>query len=337
MSFKVIGAGSPLVDYTANVSENFLEMFPGSVKGGTEHIDSSERNRILANLAGTLLRTPGGAAANTISVLGKLGVECAFLGKLGDDENGDFFRSSLISSGVLPDKLVTVPGGTTGYCLSLVTPDAERTMRSDLGISTAWTPEEFSPETFAGYTWLLTEGYMLEIPGFEQIFDAAIAAGCRIALDFSSVEIARSQRERLRKLLREKVDLLLCNDEEAAAFTGNDDVEENIAFLVSLVSIAVIKMGKDGSLISSSPGEVIRIPAVAELPVVDTTAAGDHYAAGFFFGLSRGESLERCGIYGAYLGGAVAGVAGSRLTEAQWEKIYEKFNISKERLKWNTR
>ena len=327
MSFGVIGAGSPLVDYTAAVSDCFLQRHLHGGKGGTLHISSNERDALVRVLGSNMLRTPGGAAANTVAALGKLRVRTAFIGKLGDDDDGDFFRRSMIDSGVSPEYLYTVPGKETGYCLSLVTPDAERTMRSNLGVSTEWTPSEFSPQMFIDRSWLLSEGYMLQIPGFDRIFDAAHAAGCRTALDLSSIEIARAMRDELPALIKNKVDLLLCNADEAAALTGVLSPEKNISYLVRLTGIAVIKMGEHGSLIASQESGIIRVPAIAEAPVIDTTAAGDHYAAGFFFGLSRNAGLEECGRYGAYLGGAIATVAGSRLPEEYWQKFFKKFDL----------
>ncbi|MBQ9088812.1 MAG: adenosine kinase [Lentisphaeria bacterium] len=327
MSFGVIGAGSPLVDYTAAVSDCFLQQHLDGCKGGTVHISNSEREVLLRKLGSTMLRTPGGAAANTIAALGKLHVRTAFIGKLGDDDDGDFFRRSMISSGVSPEYLYTVPGRETGYCLSLVTPDAERTMRSNLGVSTAWTPAEFSPQMFTDHSWLLSEGYMLQIPGFDRIFDAAHAAGCQTALDLSSIEIARAMRDELPSLIENKIDLLLCNADEAAALTGIPSPEENISLLVKLTGTVVIKMGEHGSLIASKTSNIIRVPAIAEAPVIDTTAAGDHYAAGFFFGLSQNAGLELCGQYGAYLGGAIATVSGSRLPEEYWQKFFKKFDL----------
>ncbi len=326
MSFRVIGAGSPLVDYTAAVSECFLQQFSHGCKGGTVHISNAERGKLTAHLGSSMLRTPGGAAANTISALGKLHVSAAFIGKLGDDDDGDFFRRNLEDAGVSTEFLYTVPGGDTGYCLSLVTPDAERTMRSNLGVSTAWHPEEFIPQMFSGSSWLLSEGYMLHIPGFVSIFDTAHAAGCRTALDLSSIEIARSMRVQLHSLVEEKIDFLLCNADEAAALTGVSSPEENISRLAEMSDIVVVKMGEYGSLVSGN-GSIVHIPAIAEAPVVDTTAAGDHYAAGFFFGMSKNADWETCGRYGAYLGGAISTVPGSQLPQEYWQKFLDKFDL----------
>ena len=141
MSFFLIGAGSPLVDYTTEVAEEFLKNSVSGCKGGTLNISDAERSRIFAALNGTVLRTPGGAAANTVCALGRAGVSAAFFGKTGIDEDGEYFRSELKSCGVSP-KFLLSGNGKTGYCVSLVTPDAERTMRSNLGVSTDITPAE---------------------------------------------------------------------------------------------------------------------------------------------------------------------------------------------------
>ena len=305
-NFRLLGAGSPLVDYTAGVSEAFLQCCCGGCKGGTEHIDADGRRRLFAALDGEILRTPGGAAANTVCALGRSGVNCSFMGKLGDDDDGNFFRDELIKSQVSTDELIFVPGGNTGCCISLVTPDAERTMRSDLGVSTKLDEADFQRCDFSGYDWLLSEGYMLQIPRFDKIFTCAEKAGCR--------------------MLADSIDLVFCNEAEAAALTGNNDPEKNIDFLSSLCGMAVVKLGAAGSLVKSENSGMFHIPAYSFGAAVDTTAAGDHYAAGFFYGLANRQDLEKCGIYGSVLGGAAAAVHGSRIADKVWAQAMNIIN-----------
>lgn len=328
-TFRVIGAGSPLVDYTACVDDLFLQQnIPGG-KGGTLHIDGAERRRIFSAVTTPVLRTPGGAAANTISALGKLQVDTAFFGKTGNDEDGEFFRKELAECGVSTEYLIRAQG-ETGYCISLVTPDAERTMRSDLGISTALSAADWQKCDFSGFSWLLSEGYMLQIPGFENIFAYARKGNCSVALDLSSIEIARQKRNELPDLLKTHVDMVLCNRDEAAALTGNSDPEQNLRYLAGSCRIAIVKLGADGSLIMRRNESPIRIPACDFGAAVDTTAAGDHYAAGIFYGLSRGFSLEKCGRCGAILGGAAAAVNGSRLTGEMWRNVMDELDQIKD-------
>ena len=139
--------------------------------------------------------------------------------------------------------------------------------------------------------------------------------------------IRSTSLDELPSLIENKIDLLLCNADEAAALTGIPSPEEIISLLVKLTGTVVIKMGEHGSLIASKTSNIIRVPAIAEAPVIDTTAAGDHYAAGFFFGLAQNAGLELCGQYGAYLGGAIATVSGSRLPEEYWQKFFKKFDL----------
>ena len=323
-TFRIIGAGSPLVDYTACVDDLFLQQnIPGG-KGGTLHIDGAERRRIFSAITTPVLRTPGGAAANTISALGKLQVDAAFFGKTGNDEDGEFFRKELAECGVATEYLIRTQG-ETGYCISLVTPDAERTMRSDLGISTDLSAADWQRCDFSGFSWLLSEGYMLQIPGFENIFAHARKGNCSVALDLSSIEIARQKRNSLPELLKTHVDM-----DEAAALTGTGDPEKNLRYLAGLCQIAIVKLGADGSLIMRQNESVIRIPACDFGVAVDTTAAGDHYAAGIFYGLSRGFSLEKCGRCGAILGGAAAAVNGSRLTGEMWRNVMDELDQIKD-------
>lgn len=315
----IIGIGSPLVDYTAEIDDAFLAKHITGKKGGTVHISDTERDAILAALDGNLLKTPGGAAANTIAALGKMGIRSAFSGKLGSDADGIFFRQEMIASGVDVSYLFT-GNDSTGYCISLVTPDAERTMRSNLGVSVMIGETDWKKCDFHRFSWMLAEGYMLQVDGFENIFDCAAAAGCAAALDISSIEIARKMRDTLPQLLKSKIKMLFCNADEAAALTGNDSPEHNAQIISSWVDIAVVKLGAAGSIIKCGSDPLIRIPAFDMGKAVDTTAAGDHYAAGFFFALARNKSLEKCGIAGSIMGGAAAAVRGSRLSEKMWHE-----------------
>ena len=167
---------------------------------------------------------------------------------------------------------------------------------------------------------------MLQIPGFEDIFAHAHRANCAVALDLSSIEIARQKRDSLPDLLKTHVDMVLCNRDEAAALTGICDPEKNLRYLAGLCRIAIVKLGAEGSLIMRQNESVIKVPACDFGVAVDTTAAGDHYAAGIFYGLAKGFSLEKCGRCGALLGGAAAAVNGSRLTGEMWQKVMDKID-----------
>lgn len=322
MSFFLAGAGSPLVDYTAEVEDSFLQEFIPGCKGGTLNIDDAERNRLFTALKSKILRTPGGAAANTICALGRAGISTAFFGKTGNDEDGIYFRTELKKNGVSTDWLLQ-SDGQTGYCISLVTPDAERTMRSNLGVSTQISCQELSGCSWQECSWLLTEGYMLAIPEFEKIFESAKNAGCSTALDLSSIELARKFGKTLPELLKKSVDLIFCNSDEASALTGVDSPEKNVEYLSDLCGMAAVKLGAEGSLVKRRSEPLIRISAYSFGSAVDTTAAGDHYAAGFFYGLARGKTLDKCGFYGSVFGGAAAAVPGSRIPETLWQQVME--------------
>ncbi|MBR4884649.1 MAG: adenosine kinase, partial [Lentisphaeria bacterium] len=258
------------MDYTAEVDESFLQEFVPGCKGGTLNIDDAERSRLFSALGNNFLRTPGGAAANTVCALGRAGISTAFFGKTGCDKDGEYFRNELESCGVAPDLLLSSPGNT-GYCISLVTPDAERTMRSNLGVSIDITPSELAGCDFKSSSWLLTEGYMLAIPGFEKIFELAKNSGCHTALDISSIEIAFNSRKTLPELLQQSVDLIFCNNDEAIALTGTDSPEHNAGYLADLCGLAVIKLGAEGSLIKQRGGLPIRVQAYSFGAATDTT------------------------------------------------------------------
>ena len=322
MPLKILGIGSPLVDYTVPVGGLFIEQNISGDKGGTVHIDRCERKRIFSLLDTSPLRTPGGSAANTIYALARLGGNTAFCGKLGDDEDGSYFKSEMHAAGVAIDEVITVPGNGTGYCISLVTPDAERTMRSDLGVSTKLTAAEFQrccPEKF---DWIHFEGYTMELPEFPEFLRIAKSAGCRISFDLASFELAAKYRQLLYKTLPDCIDLLFANVEESSALSGTGTISELLAQAGKLAPLAVIKDGAKGSYIMSDGNSVCHIPAVKiSSPAVDTTGAGDFYSAGFLYALSMGASPEICGKCASIPAGEIVQHAGSRPPENVWQGL----------------
>ena len=324
MSFKLLGTGSPLVDYSLEISDTALgETVPGG-KGCTRNISHQERDRILSR-GENIYRSPGGSAANTIRTFSRLGGSASLFGKTGNDEDGFFFRSQLLTAGADDSLLLQTDFSETGYCLSLVTPDAERTMLSDLGASLDIAIEDVEKVQFRDFDYLLLEGYLACESWSIPFLEKAKASGIPVALDLNNFELVRKKREYFNFLVNNYVDLLFANEEEIKTLldiTDIDDIEKKLK-----VPQAVVKLGKKGSLLVIPPeGNVIKIsPAPAE-KVKDTTGAGDFYAAGFFYGISRNLPPEKCCRLGALCASAIISVTGTELNDNEWNLLRNNVN-----------
>ena len=323
MAWTVLGVGSPLMDLLLDVDDAFLKDHVPGAKGGMEMAEPETVSALLEISGTTPRKVPGGSAGNTLFALAKMGVPCAMLGKLGTDSAGDFYRAEFRRNGGDDSFFVATGEAPTGTCLSLVTPDAERTMRSALGASLLLTPEEVRSRDYASFDLVFIEGYMLFSSVFDMLLESVKAAGCRIGFDLASFEVAGIFREKLLKtVLPEYVDLLFANEEEAAALLGGGSPAEMAEKLGSMCETVVVKSGVRGS-VARHGDETVEIPAFVVPDPVDTTAAGDLYAAGFLRGLAAGAPLDRCGRLGARTSAEVVKVFGSVLSEESWSKVFE--------------
>ncbi|MBE6366733.1 MAG: adenosine kinase [Lentisphaerae bacterium] len=320
--FSVIGVGSPIIDLIAQVDENFLSKISGD-KGGMVMIDSGELTRILSMLEpGSVKRSPGGSAANTLFDLAHFGVRTALLGTAGEDEAGAFYRSELQKAGGSIHALrSSVQGTPTGHCICLVTPDAERTMRPALAAALEFDPAQVTADDFADYTLAHLEGYLLahSEEKLRFLMSTAQAAGCKISLDLASFEVVNAFRPAILRLLEEFVDIVFANSDEADALLGRIPPEEQLAQLRKLCPAAVVKLGEHGAWADCGAGARF-IPA-NKVNAVDTTAAGDSFAAGFLYGYLSGKDAEFCGRLGAALAAETVQVFGASLPESSWKKL----------------
>jgi sugar/nucleoside kinase (ribokinase family) len=316
----VICVGSPVVDQIAHVQESFLARIGGE-KGGMELVDASTFLNLLEELPERPNYTPGGSAGNTGFALARLGMPSRFLGALGDDHAGTFFREQLIQAGGDDTVIRVLPDLPTAQCLSLVTPDAERTMRTHLGAAMTFAAEHVTKKDFIGCRHAHIEGYMLFNPDLMlATLKAAKTAGCTISIDLASFEVVHASRTILQELLAEYVDIVFANEEEAEAFAGSSDPEKGLDALAGLCRTAAVKIGDKGALLCHER-ECCHIPAVPVQKVVDTTGAGDFWAAGFLFGQLSGFTLQQSGGLGAMLGGTVVACEGTALPDKQWQEL----------------
>ncbi len=326
---NIIGFGSPVVDLVAEVSEEFVVSIPGS-KGGMELVDAETILALLGRLDSPPVKSPGGSAGNTVFALSRMGMQCSFLGKLGDDDNGVYYRDAFRQWGGDDSRFKVLAAGATACCLSLVTPDHERTMRTNLGAALTLAPGEITGDDLAGFTHAHVEGYLLFNPDLlDAILTAADGQNVTVSLDLGSYEVVDAARDILPGILRDHVDIVFANEEEASHFTGRDDLREALDELSELCEVAAVKMGKDGSLLKQGD-ESISVPSLDVDTVLDTTGAGDYWAAGFLRGHLNGLPLVTCGMFGSLLGGTVVQHFGADLPESEWRRIMDKINATLE-------
>lgn len=319
-SYSCIGVGAPIMDTLAQVPEHFLSSV-GGAKGGMEYLEIEHLESIIKNIEGSVSEIPGGSSANTTQALAQLGLPVTFLGKIGNDSTAQKYVDHFQQSG---GHITHFKKGTHPHarCLSLVTPDSERTMRTHLGAAVTLSVHEISVEDFKGCQHAHLEGYLLFNPDLaKHILICAKQAGCTISLDLASFEVVHASKTILKELLSEYVDIVFANEDEAKAFTGKESSYPEMALeLSTFCQIAAVKVGKKGSYIASE-GAVITIQPEPVAEALDTTGAGDAWAAGFLYGWLKGLSLEQCGALGSRLGAEVVQVIGPKIPQHRWEII----------------
>ena len=320
---KILGLGNALVDVAATLDKDDMLSDFGLLKGCMTLIDKDKFLKISDsfNRMDTYF-APGGSAANVIRGLSNVGVATGFVGKVGKDSYGDFFRNSLQKNGTDTRLLVsdTLPSGVASTFISR---GGERTFGTYLGAASTLTADELTPELFKGYTFLFVEGYLVQ--DHDMILRAihlAKEAGLHICLDLASSNIVAGDLDFFTRLVSQYVDIVFANEEEAKAFTGLQP-EEALDAIAAMCSIAVVKLGAQGAIVRKGT-EKVKISAAPVAHVIDTNAAGDLFAAGFLCGLAKGCSLETCGKIGSLLAGEIVQVAGTELPKETWEMINRK-------------
>ena len=315
---NVLGMGNALVDILIRVEDDTLIHHYELPRGGMKLVPSDVITSILKDAESMKIeKASGGSAANSIHGLANLGIETGFIGKVGNDDLGDFFCSDLISSGIKPFLLKGY--SQTGVAVALVTPDSERTFAVYLGSAIEMVPEDLEPRFFEGYEIFHIEGYLVQNHGLiEKAIQLAKQAGCKISLDLASYDVVRGDLEFIRHLVENYVDILFANETEAREFTGKDPFEA-IHDLGKLVETAILKIGKDGSLIVVESIHT-RVNALPATPI-DTTGAGDLFAAGYLYGMLNNLETSASGYIGSLLASRVIEVMGAKINGNTWEQI----------------
>ena len=316
---KIIGIGNSLVDVLARVNHEELLEEMKLPKGSMQLIDSEELALISKRMRTfEHTRASGGSAANTMKALAKMGVDAGFIGKTAADEFGLFFRSELENSGV-HTSLICKKTGSTGIASTFITPDGQRTFATYLGVSAGLNADDITADLFEGYDILYIEGYLVQNHELiEHTMNLAKHKRMTICLDLASYNIVENDHDFFQSLLARYVDIVFANEEEARAFIGHD-MDEAARELGKLCPVAVVKLGSHGSSVFAH-NEYHACPAEKVKNIVDTTGAGDYFAAGFLDAYVHEEPLESCIRQGGILAASVIQVIGTTLNDAEWKQ-----------------
>lgn len=317
---KIIGLGNALVDVLVTLESDDILNEMQLPKGSMTLIDEDKLQKINACFSQmkTHLAT-GGSAGNAIRGMACLGAGTGFIGKVNNDFYGNFFRDSLLERGIEANLLLstTLPSGVAS---TFISPDGERTFGTYLGAASSLKAEDLSLEMFKGYAYLFIEGYLVQDHDMIlRAIELAKEAGLQVCLDMASYNIVEENLDFFSMLINKYVDIVFANEEEAKALTGEEPAKA-LEIISKMCSIVVVKVGARGSLIRKGSEESC-VQAVSVKKVIDTTGAGDYFAAGFLYGLSCGYSMEKCAAIGSILSGEVIQVIGAELAAEQWEKI----------------
>ncbi len=313
MRFDVVGLGNALVDVIAHASESFLAEH-NLVKGSMELIDTDRAVQLYRAL-GSAVEMSGGSAANTMCGVASLGGRAAYIGKVSDDDLGAVFGHDLNAVGVAFRPGAPHPDTPTGRCIIVVTSDAQRTMSTYLGVASLLSADDLDEEAIAAGAVLYMEGYLFDRDDAKKAFRRAAgvahANGRKVSLTLSDSFCVDRHRRDFAALVRDEVDILFGNADELCSLYELASLDEAIATVRAECELAAITHGKDGSFVVTAE-DVVHVPAHDVERVLDTTGAGDLYAAGFLFGYTQSRPLDECARLGSLAAGEVISHVGPR-------------------------
>jgi sugar/nucleoside kinase (ribokinase family) len=312
--YDVLGIGNAIFDVLVQTDEGFLSRH-GMTKGGMSLIDQDRAAAIYSDM-GPATKMSGGSAANTIVGIASLGARAAYVGKVRDDEVGRLYTHDIRAAGVAFETKAASNGPATGCSYILVTPDGERTMNTYLGAAQELTPADIDADQVVASAFIYLEGYLWDPKSAKEAFvkAAAIAhqAGRQVALTLSDSFCVDRYRGEFLELMRDgTVDLVFANEAELHSLYQTSDFETALKQLRSDIGLAAVTRSEKGCVVASKDG-VTAVPAFTIKKIVDTTGAGDLFAAGFLFGLSRGVGHEKAGRLGALAAAEVIQHIGAR-------------------------
>ncbi len=315
---SIIGIGNALVDILIRLgNDHFLEEY--NLPKGSMQLVERDFVKLLTMAAWSSQPqfTSGGSAANTIHGLAKLGTRTSYIGKIGNDDFGKIFSDDLLKNNIKP--VLFYGNNETGRALTFISSDTERTFATYLGAAVELNASDLLPEHFEGFDILHLEGYLVN--NHELIEKAVTIAKdkkLKISLDLASYNVVEANSAFLKKIIKESVDIVFANEREAKSLTGQD-AERALRTIAGMCEIAVVKFGVKGSVVKRG-NELVRVQA-SEVNAIDTTGAGDLYAAGFLFGLAQGWPLAKSANLGSLVAGKVVETIGAKIADAEWDEI----------------
>ena len=313
-NLDVVAVGNAIVDVLAKADDAFLEKF-SIPKGGMMLIDDQQASDIYEAMAPGV-EMSGGSAANSIASIASLGGAGGFIGKVAKDALGDIFRHDLKAMGVEFDTKPLEAGPATARCLINVTDDAQRSMTTFLGAAGFVGPDDVDEALISRGAITFFEGYLFEQPmareGFEKACAIAHQSGKRTALSLSDAGCVERQLAHLKACVPGNVDIVIANEDEAAMMYGSDNLDEIANRAREMAPLTAVTQGEKGSVIIPRDGDLVKIDAVPPAALVDTTGAGDAFAAGLLFALATNRDLEFAGKLGALTASEVISHFGAR-------------------------
>jgi len=307
---KILGIGNALVDALVETHDETIFNKFGLKKGGMEMISADLKNEIHREIHG-LKQTvaSGGSTSNTIYGLAQLGAPVGYIGKIGEDEMGAFFKNDMEKAGVTTH--LSYSKIDTGIATTFITKGGERTFATYLGAAATQTPDDLQEQIFSMYDIIHVEGYLIfNRDLILSICKLAKKCGLLISMDMASYNLVEAMRPLVDELLRDYVDIIFANEEEAFAFTGKKE-REALEVLSTYCPVSVVKLGAEGSL-AHVYGETTIIPAV-QAHCKDSTGAGDIFAAGFLYGLTNNRTIPDTGALASKLGAKCVETIGARI------------------------
>ena len=296
IEYDVVGIGNALIDVLAHIEDEYLKEYSLD-KGAMTLVDIEEVKKLYATMK-SINKFSGGSCGNTMAGFASLGGKGAFIGKVRDDKFGCIFRKDLQSLGVDFLTPPAVNGPPTGSCFVLITPDAQRTMCTYLGAATYLTSADINENLIRSAKVVYMEGYLFDPLEAQSAFVKAAGlaheAGCKVSVTLSDAFCVDRHREAFKNLVREHTDILFGNGEEIKSLYQVNDLDTALQIVRQHCKIACVTLGSKGSVIVSGDQTEIMEPEPTE-QVIDTTGAGDQYAAGFLYGYTQGMCLKRCG------------------------------------------
>lgn len=322
--YHVYGMGAALVDTELEVSDNDLANM-GVDKGLMTLVDEARQAELLDHLESHMVyskRASGGSAGNTIIAASYFGGRTFFSGKVANDDNGNFYMQDMKDAGV--DTIgAPTEAGVTGKCLILITPDAERSMNTFLGISETLSTRELDEPAIAASEYLYIESYLVTSDSGKaaavKARETAQANGTKVSISFSDPGIIAHFAEGVKEIMGSKVDLVFCNEEEALSFAGVDDISAAIEKIKAVSEQFVITLGAKGALIFDG-NALINIDGVS-VDAVDTNGAGDMFAGAYLYGITNGMSAEQAGNFASVAAAKVVSQYGPRLAAGEYREL----------------